>query len=146
MPKKMHPLKRQYGKLDVSGWDFTAMDVIKDAIDKALNQALAAAFDQKESVYIAWASEWTDADGYGDGFTARKPEKKFVEPLDLYVVLQDMGIEKEENDVVLSFNLRESLSESIAMCKDDGSFADGLKRISTALRALCDDIDAALPK
>ena len=43
-------------------------------------------------------------------------------------------------------NLREALADSIQDCANDGSFSTGLGRLSVALRALADEIDAARQK
>lgn len=151
MPKKQiigkkHPLKRKYGTLDITGWRLEALEAIYVGLDKAVKEAVNELFNDKESVHVCWGAEWTNADGYGDGATSDSPKTKFVKPLTIYIVIYNAGDDDTNGEVVMSFDLHESLVDTIDMCRNDGSFAPGLRRISTALRALCNEIDDALPK
>ena len=66
-----------------------------------------------------------------------------TDPLTVYL---RVGLEGDGEKPTYEFNLRQALADSIETCADDGSFSTGLGRLSVALRALADEIDAARAK
>ena len=102
-----------------------------EAITTAVNDVFNKAFNKLTSesrVYMP--AEWGQhSDGWGG--------EGVKDPLTLYV------INDEESKLLLSCSLKEILQDTIDTCAEDGSFREGLKEISKAMRALADKIDAA---
>ena len=133
---KSSPVRRVFGKVDLSGWDIGALDDISQFIGesllKAVEEVLGHAFEGDET-YFYFPAEWPRGDGVGGPVVA--------DPLTIYlrVGLEGMNGEKP----TYRFNLRDAVADKIEACREDGSFSTGLGRISCAFRELADEIDAA---
>ena len=131
---------------DVSEWGIAALDELGETISsglrKALTEVLTYAF-QDDETYIYFPVEWSkepDEEWHGtDGLSG--PE--VADPLTVYL---RVGLECGGEKPTYEFNLRAALADSIKDCANDGSFSTGLGRLSVALRALADEIDAAREK
>jgi len=139
-------MKHRKYQPDVSDWGITALDELDETITKglrkALSEALTYAFEDDETyIYfpVEWSKEpdeeWPGSDGIGG--------TEVADPLTVYL---RVGLECGGEKPTYEFNLREALAETIHDCATDGSFSTGLGRLSVALRALADEIDAAREK
>lgn len=129
-------MKHKKHKIDISDWGIQAFNKVSNILEKsfckAISEVLTYAFEIDET-YIDFPVQWERMDGSG------VPSVK--DPLTVYLHLAlDNGDGKLPT---YEFNLRDSLSGAIADCAIDGSFSTGLGRLSTALRQLADEIDAA---
>ncbi len=133
-------VKLRYGRMDLTDWELEALNKLRSGIDEIIKEAATVAFTNGEpGVFASFGGVWTDADGFGDGSTPDLPNKHFVAPLDIHI-----EVDGEDENPVFEFNLRNILADDIETCAQDGSFAEGLKRISEDLKALSAEIDAAL--
>jgi hypothetical protein len=106
-------------------------DKNKSVVHKAASEALHYAF-QSEETYIYFPAQWGDSDGID---VDSNPD-----PLNVYLCV-DIGW---GHPSVYSTNLREALASTLKDCASDGSFSDGLSRISAALKSLSSEIDMAI--
>ena len=130
-------MKPVFTKPDLSGWNLDGLDKMgakfKTLIEETTGEAIHYAM--KES-YIMFPAEWGDS----DGLSGKAPKN----PLTVYLRL---GIEdKRDEKPTYSFDLQETLRETIRDCANDGSFSDGLERIASGLRELAGEIDQAIEK
>ncbi len=128
-------MKHRKYKPDLSGWTLDAFDkasatmetCFRDAVSEALHLAL-----EDGSTYIYFPVEWDDQDGLSG--------PAVEDPLTCYL---RFGLESDGESPTYEFNLRDALDDSIESCAHDGSFSEGLGRLSLALRQLADEIEAA---
>lgn len=133
-------MKKIKNEPDLTDWHLDTFDKIKDAIDpyirKAAAEALTIALEGDES-YIYFPVEWAPE---SDGLCGKCPD----DPLTLYLrVALGPG---NDNDPVYKTDLREALRDTIEQTAEDGSWSEGLSRLSGALRSLADELDAAVKK
>jgi hypothetical protein len=131
-------MKKRHGKVDVKGWNLDAFMAASGAVEKAVADAAS------EALELAMADEMTGISfpaiyGDTDGFRSGKPVK---DPLTVYLHL---ALSNHPDGVVYSLQIRDDLESVIQMCREDGSYAEGLARLSKAFRELADEIDSALP-
>lgn len=127
---------------DLSGWGVEAIEKVgrslNDALLEALTEVLGGIFEGDET-YIYFPVEWSGHKGRalgGDGIGG--PE--VADPLTVYL---RVGMESQGEKPTYRFNLRDALARSLTDCAHDGSFSEGLGRLSEALRTWADEIDAA---
>jgi len=127
---------------NINDWEIPALIGIDRCIKRAIVQVLKYAFEDDET-YIYFPVEWSqeldqddpeDFEGGGDGLGG----KEVTDPLNVYLRL---GLDNGAEKPTYEFNLREALKDTMAACKEDGSFSTGLGRLSVALRAFAEEID-----
>lgn len=107
--------------------DYECTETITTAVNSAFNKVLDKLMSESRGYMPA---EWgRDSDGWGG--------EGVQDALTIRIVNDD------ESNILLSFSLREILQGTIDSCAEDGSFCEGLKEISKAMRVLADKIDAA---
>ena len=137
-------MKHVTGKVDISELEIEAIDdaikCLKDQAYKAATEVLEYVFADDET-YIYFPVEWSGIDASHPKSTDGLGGPGIKDPLTMYLrVGLDSG---EEEKPSYEFNLREVLRDSLADCKNDGSFSGGLERLSIALVELAADINVA---
>ena len=128
-------------KPDLSKWSLPLSDEITSTLEKAISNTvesvLELAFDEGDTYItfpIEWVSDSRNSDGHGG--------PAVTDPLTVYLVV-DIGSDDNEKPIY-EFNLRDVLAGSISDCASDGSFSNGLSKLSASFKALAEEIDAAI--
>ena len=129
-------MKRLGEKPDLSDWVlpdvFDEEKTFREMLQDALEQVLEVVFEEEdEQAYIYYPVIWGDTDGAGG--------PAISDPLTVYLLLDSVHSG-------YSFNLREALAGVFEICAEDGSYSDGLPKLSSAFRELANEIDAACAK
>lgn len=139
-------MKHKKYKPELSEWGIEALEEVSKTIEtglrKAMEEVLHYAFEDDET-YIYFPVEWSKEPGEQHPGTDGLGGPEVADPLTVYLRL---GLDAKGEKPTYEFNLREALADSIETCAADGSFSAGLGRLSVALRALADEIDAARAK
>ena len=130
-------MERKHGTVSLTEWDLEATDklqaLLSTAVREAAAEALRLALDD-DGTYAFMPAIWGDTDGCGG--------PRCDDPLTVYFsVAATDGVEGP----IWASSLTKMLEDQIAICAEDGSWADGFARIRDALRELADRIDHALP-
>lgn len=123
-------------KIDLSDWVlpdvFNEGKTFEDVLQTAIEEVLEIVFDDEDDKpYIYFPVKWGETDGYGG--------PKVSDPLTIYMVFESIK-------TTCAFNLRGALADTLESCAEDGSFSEGLPKLSHALRDLANEIDAACAK
>lgn len=139
-------MKHRKYKPDLSEWGIEALEEVGKAVEtglrKAMAEALHYAFEDDET-YIYFPVECSKEPDEKRRGTDGLGGPEVSDPLTVYL---RVGLEGYGEKPTYEFNLRGALADSIEACANDGSFSAGLGRLSVALRALADEIDAARAK
>lgn len=129
------------GEIDVFGWDkFNKLrsefdDVIADAVAEVIHEIM-----KSDETYAYFPIRFANKEGDGgDGVIGPQID----DPLVIYLRM-DFLDENDEGETY-AFNLRDSVREALDLNREyEGAYDFGMSRLSSALRALAEDIDAAL--
>jgi hypothetical protein len=126
---------------DISGWSIPipALESLRRDIEKVIAEAIDMAM-QDTDTYITFPVEWADDDGNQEGSDG-VCGPAVDDPLTVYLRI---AINNSMEPTTYSFSLRDALKDTIETCSEDGSFSSGLKKLSSSLRDLASEIDAAI--
>ena len=139
-------MKHRKYKPDLSDWGIEALEEVGKTIEKRLRKAVAEALHyafEDDETYIYFPVEWSKEPDEERPGTDGLGGPEVADPLTVYLCV---GLNSGGETPTYEFNLREALADSINVCAEDGHFSAGLGRLSVALRALADEIDAARAK
>jgi hypothetical protein len=125
-------------KADLSGWNLDSIGDISIKLSEVVLAATAESLQhifESDETYIYFPVEWEDSDGIGGAAVD--------DPLTIYL---RVGMESDGEKPTFQFNLRDVLKGTMEWCASDGSFSEGLGRLSDSLKALAKDIDDARSK
>ena len=119
---------------NIEDYEIESLDDLKEVLSagiiKAFNGFIHEAMQRDDTcIYFAAIHSIDSSDTSGDPLT-----------VNLSIAERELG----DDQPTYSFNLRDSLESYLDDCKEDGSGWYGLSRISSELRVLADQIDAAI--
>lgn len=136
-------------KPDMTEWGLESLETLKKDITVGLKKALAEAIhyamqDDQTNVYFPaiYLRDMSHPENHGKKSDGTRRGHEVADPLTVY--LRVAACDHGEELPTYSFNMRNALESDLDACKEDGSFAYGLTKLSSALRGLADEIDSVI--
>lgn len=136
-------------KPDMTEWGLESLETLEKEIIAGLRKALAEAIhyamqDEETNVYFPaiYLRDMSNPENHGKKSDGTRRGHEVADPLTIY--LRVAACDHGGGLPTYAFNMRKVLEIDLDACKEDGSFAYGLAKLSSAFRLLADEIDAAI--
>jgi hypothetical protein len=135
-------MKHVHNEPNLQDWTLSASESeLANYIKRELAELIKLAFadeDTRPFFPVEYSRDPENGKKGSDGFGGAE----VGDPLTMYL---RVALANDTDDLpAFSFNLRETLNDTLEICREDGSYSYGLGRLSKSLRELADSIDSAI--